>query len=220
MGAREAPAAALATVSDKQLTNGCVGPAVCGPAGASEQQPVSLTAKPELYSALTAAVAAIVQQAGLTQIQPSAGCSRGISMQYHAEGKESKLEGQRAQPEGQEAHLEGQRQESPRQQSRGDGQQRSPAGQQQISVVLAHSNTGQEQEPKAQHAQRDIAQVQEAEQANEHSMTGNASVSARTDRSGQLQAWQGQIQQALEVLQATLQSSGSNEVASVVAQPR
>lgn len=75
---------------------------------AAKKQAVSVIAKPELYSALTAAVSAVVQQAGCAYSQPAADCLRGISLQYHAQGEGAQLEGQNAQLEGQEAQLEGQ----------------------------------------------------------------------------------------------------------------
>ena len=72
------------------------------------KQAVSLVAKPELYSALTAVVSAIVQQSGLAQCQPAKDCLEGISQQYHAEGQGLQPEGQGAQLEGQGTQLEGQ----------------------------------------------------------------------------------------------------------------
>ena len=85
-----------------------------GAGAATGKQVVSVVAKPELYSALTAAVSAVVQQAGLAPSQRS-NCLKGISLQYHAEGGGSQVGGQGApderqgaQPEGQGAQLNGQ----------------------------------------------------------------------------------------------------------------
>lgn len=74
---------------------------------AAGKQAVSVVAKPELYSALTAAVSAIVQHAGLAPCQRS-DCSQGISLQYHAEGGGAQAEGQGAPGEGQGMQPQGQ----------------------------------------------------------------------------------------------------------------
>ena len=100
------------------------------------KQAVNVVAKPQLYSALTAAVSAIVQQAGLAQCQPAEDCLKGISLQYHAgqgaqpEGQGFQLKGQGALPQGHSSQLEGQKGEVTRQQNCAEGQHAGHEGQQ------------------------------------------------------------------------------------------
>ena len=228
------------------------------------KQAVSLVAKPELYSALTAAVSAIVQQSGLAQYRPAQECLKGISLQYHAEEQGAQREGQGAQLEGQGAQLEGQTEGVRRQQNCTEGQRAGHKGQQAWhetqqqeafpssskapATVFAtslpghmasqnscrqahlgqvspqHSAVDDSQSP-AQHAQHLHHAQHSAADANEASATsgqqvacdeggvtaGQGGLAAGHGRlegwSGQAQAWQAQVEQAMQVLQAALQSS-------------
>ena len=105
-------------------------------ADAAKKQAISVVAKPELYSALAAAVSAIVQQAGWVQSKPAFDCSGGISLQYHAEGQEAQLERQDAKldrqvsrPEGQDTQLEGQASQPQGQDAGLEAQASKPEGQ-------------------------------------------------------------------------------------------
>ena len=218
---------------------------------------VSLVAKPELYSALTAAVSAIVQQSGLAQCRPAQDCLKGISLQYHAEGQGAQLEGQGAQLAGQTKGVrrqqnctEGQRAGHEGQQARHETQQQeafpssseAPATgfatslpshmasqnscrQAHHGQVSAQHSTVDVSRISAQHAQDTHHAQHSAADADEVSPTSGQQVAcdeggaaARQEGlavgpggldggSGHAQAWQGQVEQAMQVLQAALQSS-------------
>ena len=226
------------------------------------KQAVSLVAIPELYSALTAAVSAIVQQSGLAQCQPAKDCSEGISLQYHAEGQGGQLEGQGAELDGQGAELEGHtgvRMQQTCTEGQHAGQQAWHGGQQQeaflsssaapatvfatslpshtvsqnscrqaclgqVSVQQRAVNESQTQAQHAQHthhAQRGAAGANDAQSTSGQHVTGDegqGGVAAGRrglavgeggldEGSGRVQVWQMQVEQAMQVLQAALQSS-------------
>ena len=200
----------------------------------AEQQPVNLIAKPELYTALTAAVAAIVQQAGLPQIQPAAECLRGISLQYLAGGKGSEPEGQQPKVEGEQAQVEGHRAASERQHRA--TQQQTASGTDQINQTAACDSLKGDHPQKvnvqqgllpdaaqlpAGHAQCNAALGQGLQQVGPQLRADGSDEGVTTGHeSGQLQAWQAQIQQAMQVLQATLQSACKAGASSAGALPR
>ncbi|KAL3163209.1 hypothetical protein ABBQ32_009611 [Trebouxia sp. C0010 RCD-2024] len=201
---------------------------------AAEKQAVSVVAKPELYSALTAAVSAIVQQAGCAQSQPAADCLRGISLQYHAQGEGAQLEGQASQPEGQASQPEGQDAELDGQSAQLEGQASQPEAQasqlhgqreghdtQQTCIELQDEDPCSPSKtavsgasPKiqmsrqAQHAQRSTADA--TQPASGQQVAHGDEQGGVADGPEQALAWQVQvqIQQAVEVLQAALQPSG------------
>lgn len=229
-------------------------------AGTAGYQAVSLVAKPELYSALTAAVSAIVQQAGLAKSQPAINCLKGISLQHHADGQGAQRERQSAgleerasQPEGQPSWLERPTAGVERQQRCSEGQQAVHEGQQQdcsppnsaaLATVSSTSPDGQMAAPSslrqaclgqisaehstadatqikaqhAQHGQRYVSEADDAQVARGQQVDGQGGVA---DGPGQLQAWQAQIEQAMQVLQAALRSSpGHGEAPQAVLAPR
>ena len=220
----------------------------------AEKQPVDLVAKPELYTALTAAVAAIVQQAGLPQIQPAAECLRGISLQYHAGAQGSEPEGKQLQVEGKQAQVEGQLAESERQQPRGEGEQPQVKGhkaessrqhsntQQQTACIAAQINQmaaggrTEEHHPQQVNTQQGLPEATQLQAVHAQCNTalgmglqqGEPQLRAKDSHSGgttghdsgELQAWQMQIQQDMQVLQATLQSTGKAGASPSVALPR
>lgn len=218
-------------------------------ADAAEQQGVSLVTQPELYSALTAAVSAIVQQAGWPQSQPAANCLKGISLQYHARGQGAQLKGQDAQLGGQGAQLKGDGAQLGRQAPQAEGQPCQLPDQtdrvdmhHRCSEEVQAGHDGQHQDPcpssspemsgtspghqvacQAQHAQHAQHSTAEAnlpaggQQAAHGDGRGGVA-----DGSGPGLAWQVQvqIQQAVEVLQAALQTPGQVGVAPAVVTSR
>ena len=241
------------------------------------EQAVSLVAKPELYSALTAAVSAVVQQAGLAQCRPAKDCLTGISLQYCAEGpgaereeqghqlegQGAQLEGQRDQLQGQRAQLEGRQQQSGMQQSCSEGQadghegqeawhegrqqdllpsnlaayarlsgtsaptsmaSQSSAGQALLGQVSTQHSSMDDGQIRAQHAQRSAVDANGAQPTSGQPVTGGegqgrvaVGQGGLDEGSGRVQAWQAQVEQAMQVLQAALQSSSkAGEVPALV----
>ena len=148
---------------------------------AADRHAVSLTAQPELYQALYAAVTAIVQQAGLPPTQPTQ--------------RSTASNGSQTKPEAQ-----GQPQEVG---TRSGGQ-------------LQHQKTpdtaSSQDEPSQNRGYATGGAMGKASDGPE----GNASEGTMGNAKGELQAWQSQIQQAMDVLQSTLHAPGKSSGLSAV----
>ena len=146
-----------------------------GPAGVSvvDRQAVSLTAQPELYNALYAAVTAIVQQADFSQSQPT---------QHSLNSNSAQIELQPQQQQQQSV-------------SKGMVPECCSDGHQEDESTAGRSDAVNG--PQGIHLVGPIGSSVEGTE-------GMSTKGRKGNDSEQLQAWQSQIQRAMEVLQATL----------------
>jgi len=149
-----------------------------GPAAVSvDRQAVNLTAQPELYNALYAAVTAIVQQAGFSQSQPTQHSLNSNSPQVELVLQHQQQQ-QQHQSVSQGMVLD----------SCSDGHQEDQSTAGRSDVVNG---------PQGIHLEGPMGSSVEGTE-------GKATEGRKGSDNEQLQAWQSQIQQAMEVLQATL----------------
>ena len=144
----------------------------------TDRQAVNVSAQPELYSALYAAVTAIVQQAGLPQPLPPQD-----SVANNSSGTQSASDGQQ-----QDIRLDSM------------GLTASSEPQQQGQFDASRADGGEGARNALAQGPMGTAVGGAAGNGQTEGRKGNAN--------GQLQAWQSQMQQAMGVLQATLHASG------------